>query len=244
MGSSAYGQGFSDAILNDKAPYLEETNALLYAITTQLAYLFQKGVPEWDAMTTYYTSSFVQYDGVLYQSVIDNNLNLTPSSNPSAWQQANTGGGGGVSAIGQPVISLDDTLADYEIWLEGAQVSRTTYSNLFNIYGTTYGAGDGVETFALPDFRERTICGNTEFGYVEAGLPNITGTIRGNKEIRLYYSTGCFNLYDYGEAGQGNVLGNTYRGFNLDASLSSPIYGNSETVQPPAVNVRIKTRYK
>lgn len=35
----------------------------------------------------------------------------------------------------------------------GAAVSRTSYSDLFAIVGTTYGAGDGASTFNLPDTR-------------------------------------------------------------------------------------------
>lgn len=37
-------------------------------------------------------------------------------------------------------------------WLkaDGAAVSRTTYANLFSAIGTTYGAGNGVSTFNLP----------------------------------------------------------------------------------------------
>jgi microcystin-dependent protein len=40
-------------------------------------------------------------------------------------------------------------------WLsaDGSNVSRTTYANLFTAIGTTYGAGDGSTTFALPDLR-------------------------------------------------------------------------------------------
>ena len=40
-------------------------------------------------------------------------------------------------------------------WLKanGALVSRTTYSALFAIIGTTFGVGDGSTTFALPDLR-------------------------------------------------------------------------------------------
>ncbi|WKL65456.1 phage tail protein [Pseudomonas qingdaonensis] len=40
-------------------------------------------------------------------------------------------------------------------WLKanGALVSRTTYSRLFNAIGTTFGAGDGATTFQLPDLR-------------------------------------------------------------------------------------------
>jgi len=37
----------------------------------------------------------------------------------------------------------------------GAAVSRTTYSGLFAVIGTTYGAGDGSTTFNVPDSRGR-----------------------------------------------------------------------------------------
>lgn len=37
----------------------------------------------------------------------------------------------------------------------GANVSRTTYSRLFSAIGTTYGAGDGSNTFTLPNMRGR-----------------------------------------------------------------------------------------
>jgi microcystin-dependent protein len=40
-------------------------------------------------------------------------------------------------------------------WLaaDGSDVSRVTYADLFTAIGTTYGAGDGSTTFALPDLR-------------------------------------------------------------------------------------------
>ena len=42
-------------------------------------------------------------------------------------------------------------------WLlcDGSAVSRTTYSGLFAIIGTTYGVGDGSTTFNVPDMRSR-----------------------------------------------------------------------------------------
>lgn len=42
---------------------------------------------------------------------------------------------------------------------DGSAVSRTTFAALFNLIGTTYGAGNGSTTFNLPDFRGRTIIG-------------------------------------------------------------------------------------
>lgn len=40
---------------------------------------------------------------------------------------------------------------------DGSAVSRTTYANLFAVFGTTYGAGNGSTTFNLPDFRGRVL---------------------------------------------------------------------------------------
>ena len=42
-------------------------------------------------------------------------------------------------------------------WLlcNGAAVSRTTYSPLYAVIGTTFGSGDGSTTFNLPDYRDR-----------------------------------------------------------------------------------------
>ena len=43
----------------------------------------------------------------------------------------------------------------------GAAVSRSTYSGLFAIVGTTYGAGDGSSTFNLPDLQNNTPVGKS-----------------------------------------------------------------------------------
>ena len=43
----------------------------------------------------------------------------------------------------------------------GANVSRSTYSALFAIIGTTYGAGDGSSTFGLPDLQDNVAVGKS-----------------------------------------------------------------------------------
>lgn len=45
------------------------------------------------------------------------------------------------------------------LYADGSAVSRSTYADLFDIIGTTYGAGDGSTTFNLPDIRGRSIVG-------------------------------------------------------------------------------------
>ncbi len=46
-------------------------------------------------------------------------------------------------------------------WLEcdGAAVSRSTYTALFTVLGTVFGAGDGETTYALPDLRGEFVRG-------------------------------------------------------------------------------------
>ena len=43
----------------------------------------------------------------------------------------------------------------------GANVSRSTYSALFAVIGTTYGAGDGSSTFGLPDLQNNVCVGKS-----------------------------------------------------------------------------------
>ena len=47
--------------------------------------------------------------------------------------------------------------------------SRTTYANLFNVIGTSFGAGNGSTTFNVPDLR----------GYFIRGWDNGKGTDAG-----------------------------------------------------------------
>lgn len=62
-------------------------------------------------------------------------------------------------------------------WLlcDGTLVSRVTYANLFAVIGESFGAGDGLTTFGLPDLRGKTpICkdAGTVIGTVNTG--NVT----------------------------------------------------------------------
>jgi len=65
-------------------------------------------------------------------------------------------------------------------WLlcDGSEVSRVTYAELFAVIETTYGAGDGYNTFNLPDLRGRFPLGaNTD------DLPNGESSIVSDREL-------------------------------------------------------------
>ena len=70
---------------------------------------------------------------------------------------------------------------------------------------------------------------------VEAGLPNIEGTVNDTDIIDKPIRTGCFYAVgnNASKEGGGGSSNKTYTGF--DASRSNPIYGNSDTVQPEAI---------
>ncbi len=82
-----YMYGWQPALLPDKAPYEEDMNALFYAITTQLAYLYQEGIPEYDPNTEYSNTAYVKsVDGLtIYRSLVPQNLG-NPLNNPTYWQ--------------------------------------------------------------------------------------------------------------------------------------------------------------
>ena len=129
---------------------------------------------------------------------------------------------------------------------DGSAVSRTTYATLFATVGTTYGSGDGSTTFALPNLIDKFVEGSATAGTVkQAGLPNIKGafTTRGSSSAAAFplSSSGAFS---HG-TGSSNVWSMTLQTtsadrtvYEFDASASNSIYGNSTTVQPPALTMR------
>ena len=144
-----------------------------------------------------------------------------------------------VFPIGAPRLSLDGVLDDGEIWLEGAEVSKDTYSALYEVYGDTYGTPDDDDNFLLPDFRDRAIWGGDSFGYLSAGLPNIYGTFRClGGGTGAFSSSGTYTTDIRGSSGYYIFYTMAFSGKNYNS-----IYGNSDTVQPPAIIVRVKTRY-
>ena len=79
----------------------------------------------------------------------------------------------------------------------GANVSRSTYADLFGVIGTTYGSGDGSSTFGLPDLQDNVAVGKS-----------------GNKALA---STGGANTV----TSTGNVAGSTANATLSTAQLAS-----------------------
>ena len=276
---SAYSQGWGSAIISSRNfPPIEEVTGVLKTLSYQNCYLLQEGIPTYDANTEYSNTSIVKdvsgSELLLYLSKVNGNIGNS-LSNGTYWTRVQFSG---TTPIGAPIFTLNfsATLPAGHIELNGATVSRSTYNNLFAIYGTTYGAGDGSTTFTLPDFRNRVIWGGTSAGYVDAGLPSISlssagshnHTFSGNTQTGYAYclgnsnspcdgtmcvNTGVYSTESQGDGGSGKDAKMTititpsgsigYNGSHTHTATGS-LYGNSTTVQPPAIKVRVYTRYQ
>ncbi len=152
---------------------------------------------------------------------------------------------------GSIIAFAGNTLPDGYLLCDGSQVSRTTYKKLFNVIGTTYGAGDGSTTFTLPNLIDRFVEGSSAAGdYREAGLPNITGSlaIRGwNDGIMIHDVAGAFSVIEkFGDdaiTAQGSTIQRKEDRIDFNATNSNSAYGKATTVQPPAVTMRYIIKY-
>ena len=64
-----------------------------------------------------------------------------------------------VAAVGMIEMFAGSVAPNHWLLCDGSAVSRTTYSALFAVIGTTYGGGDGSTTFNLPDLVGRVPIG-------------------------------------------------------------------------------------
>lgn len=80
-------------------------------------------------------------------------------------------------------------------WLKanGAAVSRTAYADLFAAIGTSFGAGDGVTTFNLPDLRGEFLRGWDDGRGLDAGRANMSTQGDAIRNITGSTKSGNFN---------------------------------------------------
>ena len=119
---------------------------------------------------------------------------------------------------------------------DGQAVSKTKYVELYKIVGNLYGESGSEDTFLLPDLRDRFVQGaNGNLGTSKnAGLPNITGKFYHDTNVKKTLE-GAFSYTDGSSLNLANSATSTSGYVTFDASKSNPIYGNSDTVQPPSV---------
>ena len=107
---------------------------------------------------------------------------------------------------------------------DGSTISRTTYSALFAAIGTTYGAGDGSTTFAIPDYRGEFIRGWDHGRGVDSG--RAFGSSQGHAIQSHTHTHETYLQWQDNMQSTGGALTNFWRGTDTDNTGST---GGSET---------------
>ena len=173
------------------------------------------------------------------------NLNIRPATSTTL------GGikvGSGLSVADDGTLSADivipevDKLTAYPV---GSIYQSTSYTSPAALFGGTW--QEIAQNRVLMGASYAHAAGTT----VEAGLPNITGSLieteaesspfRGSKASLSKSGALKFTEVNTDWGGYSGLSGSTYN-INFDASLSNPIYGRSYTVQPAAYYVHIWRR--
>ena len=158
-------------------------------------------------------------------------------------------------------IILRPTLRDGYIKANGATVKGSEYPRLLawvQEAGMTvtaeqyaqdcskYVYDEAQDKLTLPNAVGHVLQGGETVKSVGAGLPNIKGSFSGHLlgyQAESTHSDGAFYLTGHSERqAEGGGWANMPI-FNFDASKSNPIYGSSETVQPPALSLIAQIKY-
>lgn len=211
------------------APDRKDFNGLFKILGDWIFFNQNGGVSTYSADYDYVAGRVVSYNDNIYKCIQANGVSSTvvaPDSDTAYWQRLDSN----EALTGEIKWFAFNTPPEGYLVCNGANVSRETYADLFAVIGTTFGSGDGSTTFTLPNLIDKFAQGSTTVGtYKSAGLPDHTHTYVD------YYAA-------FSDGHGGNYpLCSTYNDTSTrtteKASASNSIYGNSETVQPPALTL-------
>ncbi len=229
--------------LNSNPIELDAAGRCIIFVDPTLLYTFRLRSPEPDPATVWTRDSIAGLPvtnaeqfvplagGVAMTGRFTLSGNATENLNPVPLQQVN-------SLIATSAASLTTTLADQVpigtvvMWLTGSPptgwlvlngtaASRTTYADLFDLWGTSFGPGDGTTTFDIPDMRGRFPRGLDLTGTVDPGgasrelgdvqedaMQNLTGSFGTDDRALNFSPTGVFGAPggtpDSGSSGSGS----------------------------------------
>ena len=114
----------------------------------------------------------------------------------------------------------------------GAAVSRSTYSALFAIIGTTYGAGDGATTFNVPDLQDNVPIGKsgTKALASTGGANTVTSTGNvGGSTANATLSTAQLASHNHGYAQNNTFHGNGNQGAGYPTPYNVALSGRDNS---------------
>jgi microcystin-dependent protein len=108
-------------------------------------------------------------------------------------------------------------------WLpcDGTAVSRSVYSKLFAVIGTTYGAGDGSTTFNLPDFQGRSpLCADVQ-GPTDSNLGSTDGVALASRRPKHSHTVNDAHTHATDSTGNSSSSdAHTHGGYNAPPSFT------------------------
>ena len=126
-------------------------------------------------------------------------------------------------------------------WLfcDGRELSRTSYNDLFDVIGTTYGAGNGVSTFNLPDLRGRApvhyVPGDPNYQPGQKGGVE-TVTLGLNQIPSHSHSLNVQSNFATRNSPKDGVLAVPFLTTNYCPSSAPKVDGSTETLSPVGAN--------
>jgi len=121
---------------------------------------------------------------------LGNNKIINVAAGTSSTDAANFGQIGTAISAAMPTGSITMYAASSApsgfLLCNGDPVSRSSYSTLFGIIGTTYGSGDGLTTFNLPNLTQRFPLGKATSG-TGASLGSTGGAIDHSHSVPAHY---------------------------------------------------------
>ena len=128
---------------------------------------------------------------------------------------------------------------------DGTAVSRSTYSALFAVVGTTYGSGDGSSTFNVPNLQDRAPVGKSGSKAIAStgGANTASLSVSANNTT---ISNNTMPSHSHGSAGKSNRntgnSGNQCPATNASGGNNSVNASSVSTIQPfITINYVIKT---
>ena len=85
--SAHYLNGWTDAVVSNQAPCMDDMNAVQYLFSYMIKYLYQTGIPEWLSTEEYYQYSFVRYNGFIWMSIYNGQNTDTPQDSSDKWRK-------------------------------------------------------------------------------------------------------------------------------------------------------------
>lgn len=126
---------------------------------------------------------------------------------------------GNLMPVGSMILWPSNTPPRGSILCQGQAISRTTYSELYAVIGTTYGSGDGSSTFNLPDFRERM-----PIGKATSGARGTLGNSGGAMDHQHDLGSGVYAKWSAGASSNSDI---DYAGVNTETYSFDLAYRNS-----------------